>query len=193
MFISLTSSSCENEKATNSPKIEMGKLITSEAIFADLKKDNPDLEKDDVCIDASQYFKTLFIVGFFAHDRGCGNNNYYYQGDKIELSKDVIKQILLDNDFKSNPSKLVESYHIEVINHNNSCLSTQPERFDTINFNFHIPTVIVENGQIISSIWVQQPGGMMPEDVFHKSIVVFHEDGTLDYHKKTDKYTVPYH
>jgi hypothetical protein len=186
----LCSSGCNNDQKQT---VEMGQYLDEQSIFEDIKKEYPDIEKNDVCIDASQYFKTLFIVGFFAHDRGCGDEYYYYKGNKIVINNDKIKEILMDNGFENNKTKLIEEYHQEIINHNNTCLYSAPDNFDTINYVFESPKVWIEKDLIISSFWIQQPGGMMPEAVYEKSVLIFKNDGAFESHKNVELFTVSYH
>lgn len=186
--IGLCSSGCTNEEQSDN----LGKFVSEEAIFNEVKKQYDGISKDDVCIDEIKDFKTLFIVGFFAHDRGCGDNQYFYKGHSIELDEKNIQTILVDNGFNTDKIKTVEKYHNLIINHLNSTLDDTPKRFDTLNYEFHPPKVWEEDGQIISSIWVQKPGGMMPEDSFYLSVFIVDDKGMKISHSKKNKFTVPF-
>lgn len=186
--IGLTSSGCSNDTKND----DLGKFVTEDAIFNEIKKEHEGISKDDVCIDQIKDFKTLFILGFFAHDRGCGNNQYYYKGHLIELTDKDIQSILVDNGFQENKNVTVEKFNKDVINHLNYVQTTLPENFDTVNYEFYPPKVWEEDNQIISSVWVKRPGGMMPEDRFHLSVLIMDSEGVKLSHSIKNKFTVPY-
>lgn len=184
----LCSSSCNNQ----SKDAELGEFLTEEAIFNEVKKEYQGITKNDVCIDQVKAFKTLFILGFFAHDRGCGDNRYFYKGNEIQLNDENIQLILIDNGFKVDQLKTVQTFHTDVINHSNSVLTSVPTNFDTASYEFHAPKTWEENGQIISSVWIQRPGGMIPEDNFYLSVYVVNKKGIQISHSKQNKFTVPF-
>jgi hypothetical protein len=186
--LGLCSSGCNNEDSDD----KLGKFVTEDAIMNELKKGHEGISKDDICIDEIKGFKTFFIAGFFAHDRGCGDSQYFYKGNSIELTNENIQTILTDNGFKENANKTVELYHSDVINHLNYVLTQMPERFDSLTFDFHAPKTWEEDGQIYSHIWVQRPGGMMPEDRFYLSEFVVNLKGLKISHAKKNQFTVPY-
>ncbi len=195
LFITLSSNSCNNDKKTNpnkNPKEETMKLNSEEAIFNHFAQLYPGLSEDDLCIDAPASFKDMFIVGFFAHDRGCGNNVYFYKGDSITLNDTTIQQILIDNGFKNSPSQVVEKYHLEIVNINKISLTNVPSEFDTTTYEFFPPKTYVEDNMIYSSIWVQRPSGMIPEVRFYLSNLVFDTKGKLVSSSQTKTFSVDY-
>jgi len=169
-----------------------GSLTSKEAIFKHLQKDNADLSYDDVCIDECTLLSDLFIVGYFAHDRGCVNPSYFFKGKKVLLESKIIKDILLNSGFKKDNLKTVENYHKEVTNHYRHILTEMPEEFDSKNHTFTPPTTKILKGMIISTMWVQEPSGMMPQVAFHLSTVIFELDGTFVEHKKSNHFSVAY-
>ncbi len=187
LTLGLCSSSCDNEKSK-----ALGKYTSEEVIFNAIQKDYEGIQKVDVCIDEMKSFKTLFLVGFFAHDRGCDVSQYFYKGDSIQMTDVAIRTILMDNGFKDNKTAVVEAYNAEVTNHLNSVLTVAPATFDTVTYEFHAPKTWEENNQIISHIWVKTPGGMIPEDTFFLSEFIVDGDGKVISHKKMNKYSVSY-
>ena len=167
-----------------------GPLSSTEAILKYLQKNQPNLSKDDVCIDKCTMLSDLFIVGYFAHDRGCGNPSYFFKGNEIQLKKKSIKAILMNSGFEENNLMTVENYHKEVTNHYRHVLIEAPEEFDTKKYNFTPPTTKILKGMIISSMWVQEPSGMIPQVAFHLSTVIFELDGSFVAHKETEQFVV---
>lgn len=187
LSLSLCSSGCSNEETE-----VLGKYTSEEVIFNEIKKGYDGIQKEDVCIDEIKSFKTLFIVGFFAYDRGCDDSQYFYKGDSIQLTDVNIRNILIDNGFKNNKTKVVEAYNIEVVNHLNSVLTTAPDTFDTVAYEFHAPKTWEENDQIISNVWVKTPGGMIPQDSYYLSEFIVDKDGKVKAFRKKNKYSVSY-
>ena len=182
---------CAQSKV-DSQKKSKGDLTTADAILNNLKKKNKDLDEDDICIDKINGFNELFIVGYFAHDRGCGNPNYYFAGKEVTLDKKVIKEILLTANFKEDNLAAVEAYHIGVTNHYEHSLSTMPDKFDDSKHAFTEPSTTLLKGMIVSKIWIQQRSGMLPQVSFHLSTLIFELDGTLVDHQISNHFTVKY-
>lgn len=167
-----------------------GPLTSKEAIFKYLQKEQADLSDDDVCIDKCTLLGDLFIVGEFAHDRGCANPSYFFKGKEIELKKKTIKAILTNSGFEEDDLMTVENFHKEVTNHYQHVLVELPEEFDTKKYKFSPPTTKILKGMIISTMWVQEPSGMTPQVAFHLSTVIFEMDGSFVEHKETEQFSV---
>jgi len=169
-----------------------GTLTSKEAIFKALQKKHADLSDDDVCIDKCLLLNDLFIVGYFAHDKGCGNPCYFFKGKEVQLKKKTIKAILMNSDFEENNLMTIENYHKEVTNHYQQVLVNAPETFDLKKYNFAPPTTKMWKGMIISTMWIQEPAGMTSQAPvnFHLSTVIFELDGSFVKHKKTKQFAV---
>ncbi len=195
LVLLLCSNSCNNGEKGNSnenSKKETMKLNSKEALFEKYSQLYPGISGNDVCIEEMKSFKDFFVVGLFAHDRGCGDNAYYYKGDSIALTDENIQKILIDNGFKNKPSETIEKYHLEVVNINKNNLTTVPDKFDTLSYEFFPPKTYIEDDMIYSSIWVQRPSGMIPEVRFYLSNLVFDTKGKLVSSSQTKAFSVDY-
>lgn len=153
-----------------------------EGIILVLQKEYPDIDMNDVCIDSCYGLKNLFIVGFFAHDRGCGGARYFFKGKEISFDDKTTKEVLAHSGFKSNKFEVTEAYHKEIINHYEGMLNTEPERFTEGSEAFFAPRVYKEGNRIISTMWIQERGGMLPEVGYHVSTLTMDLDGVpVDY------------
>ncbi|MFT5780413.1 MAG: hypothetical protein ACI837_003375 [Crocinitomicaceae bacterium] len=189
LFIGCTQSQTASPVKKTSNKED---LTTKEGILAHLKKVHEGIEEDDICIDEITGLPELFIVGYFAHDRGCGNSEYYFGGKEVSLNNKVIKQILNKGNFENDNLAAVEAYHIGVVNHYDHSLSSKPDDFDESKFPFTAPDTRIVKGLIVSKTWVQERSGMLPEVHFHLSTVVFELDGNLADHQTSNSFTVEY-
>ncbi len=185
LLIGLCSNSCDSQKD------KMGELINKEAIYKDLEKGHEGISKDDICVDEIQQFETLFIGGYFAHDRGCGDNKYYYMGNSVELDNKTIQLILVNNGFNDQPEKVAANYNEYILNHNKSVITTAPEVFEKGGHDFSAPKSWIENNQVISQMWIKRPSGMIPEHRFFLSEVIFDMNGILISTTQKLKFTVP--
>ena len=165
-------------------------LNSKESIFKHLQKKNTNLSIDDVCIEECTLLNDLFVVGYFAHDRGCGDPIYFFKGKKIKMKNKTIKEILINSGFEKDNTNTVENYHSEITNHYQHILTVAPEEFDTKNHTFTPPTTRILKGMIISIMWIQEQSGMIPQVVFHRSTVIFELDGTFLEHIKDEHFAV---
>ena len=165
---------------------------SKEGIILLLQKEYPDIDVDDVCIDSCYGLKNLYIVGFFAHDRGCGGARYFFEGKEIKFDDKTIKEVLAHNGFKKNKFEVTEAYHKEIINHYEGMLNTEPERFTEGGETYFVPKVYKEGNRIVSSMWIQERSGMLPEVSYHISRLIADPDGGLIDHSTSNRFTVAY-
>lgn len=156
-----------------------GPLTSEEAIFESISKEFDGLDKNDLCIEDVSELNHLFVVGFFAYDRGCGLERMFYNGYEIKGDHSDAKKILIDNGFEDDKTKLVETYHKEVILVFKSMIHQSNEDFEKAGVTFTPANTWIEGGQIISQIWTQKPSGMMPETSYYLSTLVFDLDGNF--------------
>lgn len=161
-------------------------------IILQLQEEYPELELDDVCIDSCYRLKNLYIVGFFAHDRGCGGARYFFKGKEVTFDDKTVKEVLAHNGFKSNRLEVVEAYHAEVINHYEHDLSSEPERFAEGGETFFAPKVYKEGNRIISTMWIQERGGMLPEVGYHISTLTMDLNGVPVDYSTSNSFIVEY-
>ena len=169
-----------------------GDLTTPAAILNHLKKEHTDLDENDICIDEIDGFTELFIVGYFANDRGCGSPDYYFEGKEITLGKRTIQKILMNGNFEEDNLAAVEAFHMGVTNHYNYSMNTISANFDTTQYAFSPPKTFLNKDIITSEIWIQEQGGMLQEVTFHLSTLTVMLDGTLADHQISNRYTVQY-
>ncbi|MFT5860557.1 MAG: hypothetical protein ACI865_002670 [Flavobacteriaceae bacterium] len=161
-------------------------------IINQLQTEYGEIDLNDVCIDSSYGIKNLFIVGFFAHDRGCGGARYFFKGKEITFDAKTTQLVLVNSGFKSKMLEITEAYHEEVLNHYEHDLSSEPERFIEGGETFFTPKVEKKGNQIISTMWIQERGGMLPEVSYHLSTFVISLDGTPIEHTTSNRFTVDY-
>ncbi|NOQ74261.1 MAG: hypothetical protein GQ574_19790 [Crocinitomix sp.] len=169
-----------------------GNLTNVDAILSHLKEQHKDLDEDDICIDEIDGFSAFFIVGYFAHDRGCGNPDYYFEGEEITLDKKATKKILMNGNFEQDNIAAVEAYHKGVTNHYEYSLSTMPDDFDESKHAFSEPSTVIDKDLIVSEIWIQERSGMLPEVSFHLSMLIVDLEGNLVDHQTSNHFTVQY-
>ncbi len=189
--------SCENEteSGANEPvptHEDGGPYTTEDAIFKNLQKEYDGLEKNDVCIVEVEELGTLFVVGFFAHDRGCAVDRMYYNGEELSGDHSQAQKIMNGNDFKYNSEKLVELYHIDVINTFKSVVKTTNEDFEGHSTQFTEPKTYTKGDQVVSELWIQRPSGMVMENSYYLSTLTFDSKGNYVSLEKTKQFSVPY-
>lgn len=167
-----------------------GPLISEEAIFDSISKEYDGLDKNDLCIEDISELNHLFVVGFFAYDRGCALERMFYNGYEIKGDHSDANKVLIDNGFEENKTKLVETYHKEVILVFKGIVNESNEDFVKSDVTFTPPNTWKEGNQIISQIWTQNPSGMIPETSYYLSTLVFDLDGNFVSLSKKQNFTV---
>lgn len=188
--MSLISSGCEDKANKNKGNNDKGPYTSKESIFELLKKDYPDLEENDVCIVESESFKSLFVVGYFAYDRGCAAEKMFFNGNEIDANHGDAKVVLVTNDFKKNPEDVITNYHLNVINIYKSTLQSENEDFKEAGVSFSTVSTIKSEGTYISQAWVQRPSGMNPENSYYLSKITFDTEGNFISAEKTKQFSV---
>lgn len=179
---------CEDKK--NSTKEDSGPFLTKEAIFAELGKEYEGIQENDVCIEEVEELNTLFVVGFFAYDRGCSVDRIFYNGYQLKGDHSEAYKIMQGNDFKGNSEKLVETYHIQVINVFKTVVWDSNEDFSE---GEHFkPRTRIEGDQVISELWIQRPSGMIRERFYYLSTLTFSKDGNFVSLTTTNQFSVSF-
>lgn len=193
--------SCQNEKEEESTTEESGPVSTTgdqvpntskEGILKNLQSEFKDLDENDVCIVEVGELGNLFVVGFFAHDRGCSVNHMFFEGEQLPGDHTGAKMIMDANNFDKNNLELVQHYHIEVINTFKSILTEVNEDFEQSKELFFTPEVSFVDGKVVSKLWVQRPSGMVKENSYYVSTLTFDNDGNFISLEKSNQFSVAY-
>ncbi|MCB9187959.1 MAG: hypothetical protein H6598_10790 [Flavobacteriales bacterium] len=187
--------SCENKnnksvESSNQEIIENTSSHTKETIFDLLKTEYPDLNENDVCIVEVKEFGNLFVMGFFASDRGCGLERMYFDGNELPGDHSKAAEIMLKNDFVTNSEKLTETYHIKVINTFKTVIWSINEDFDQSKF--FEPKTFIEDEKVVSEMWIQRPSGMNKERSYYLSKLSFDMQGNFISLEKTNQFSVSF-
>lgn len=174
-----------------SKEVSTGPLTSEEAIFNYLKEEHEHLTEKDVCISAVPFFGDLFVVGYFAYDKGCGLDKMIFHGNEIKPDHSESKMVLLAGGFGEQPEKAVQEYHIQVFHHFSSVMQKANDSFLKGTVDFTSPQVTKNESEIISEVWVQRPAGMIPENSFYKSTLIFDTEGNFITHKKSQQFSIP--
>ncbi|CAG5080285.1 hypothetical protein [Parvicella tangerina] len=185
--------SCENKgtDVSSAPvdEVQNGGLTSKETILEALQEEHPDLEENDVCIVEVEEFDNLFIMGYFAYDLGCTVNRMFFNGVELPGDHTEANQIMAANNFKDNSEKLVENYHIYVINSFKTVIWETNEDFGN---KFSKPQTRIENDKVISELWIQRPSGMIKERSYYLSKLTFDADGNFVSLEKSNQFSVAY-
>lgn len=171
-------------KKSNTAAPADGKLDLSddESVMAYLRKSNPDLQNDDVCINRINQFEGLILVGEFAHDRGCDGGSVFYKNQEMTFNG-LSERVLKDNGWSERTKKasLAIDYTIHVLKAWESVLTEEPDNFaqDSTGYTFAAPAAIMEDGEVNVTCWVKEPAGMQPIDEYYHFSVTFGEDGSI--------------
>lgn len=184
-------STIEAVEGTETPLNNTSSGLTSkEAIFEHLKTVYPDLDEQDVCIIEVQEFGNLFVMGFFAHDRGCSVNSMFFEGNELPGDHSKAVEIMSKNDFSKDSEKLVNDYHINVANTFKTVVWSINEDFDESQFKE--PTTYTEDGKVISVLWIQRPSGMIKERSYYLSKLIFDLEGNFVALEKSKQFSISY-
>lgn len=180
---------CQNNNSSD-VRTDEGPYTSKEKIMESLKEKYDDISEDDVCIEETSSFKGLFLMGFFAYDRGCSLEKMYYNGNEIPSNHSKANLIMEANDFANNAEKLVEKYHIEVINAFKTVIwDTNDDFSEGEHFK---PRTKKEGDQVISELWIQRPSGMIMERSYYLSTLTFDKDGNFVSITTTNQFSVSF-
>lgn len=199
-FIMLTfcNGSCENSEkqvdaAPVGPALSGGGDLTSrEGILKYLQQEYDGLGEEDVCIEEVDSFENLFVVGFFAHDRGCSVDRMYYKGSELPGGHSQASKIMTSNNFKNDAENVVENYHMDVINTFKTIVWDINEDFESKSIAYNKPTTYKEGNKVVSEIWIQRPSGMVKERSYYLSILTFDKDGNFISLEQQQLFSVAY-
>lgn len=161
-------------------------LSTDEKVLKVLNKGRDNiLEKQDVCIERPASLKGIIIVGFFAHDRGCGFDSAFVNGKRYEDEKAATKAGLIFLGW--NKIKTEECGELALNWTKNALLKfSHPLSKATTDFNqpntpqFIEPQSKIEDDKSVKvTLWVQQPAGMQPITYYDLQEYTFTSDGNL--------------
>lgn len=181
-MLTFCNGSCENSEkqvdaAPLGPTSSGGDLTSKEGILKYLQQEYDGLGEEGVCIEEVDSFESLFVVGFFAHDRGCSVDRMYYKGSELSGDHSQANKIMVSNNFKNNAESLVESYHMNVINTFKTIVWDVNEDFESKSIKYNKPTTYKEGNKVVSEIWIQRPSGMVKERSYYLSILTFNDEG----------------
>ncbi|MCB9198519.1 MAG: hypothetical protein H6600_08670 [Flavobacteriales bacterium] len=198
LFILFINGSCDGDQSSEEMKGHSeenteikGEFNTEAAIFKHLQTKNSDLEQNDVCIDKVDEFKDLFLIGYFAYDKGCGLDEIYFNGNEYPTDHSISKEILQTANFQSDPEKAVEKYHINVIHHFRTVIYSNSDDFQKAGYEFSAPKTEKTSENIISTAWVIRPPGMVPETSYFLSRVIFDLEGNFISYEKISQFAIP--
>lgn len=157
-------------------------LSDDASLLAYLRKSNPELQDDDVCINRISDFQGLILVGYFAHDRGCEGGLVFYKDQEMTFNG-LSERVLKDNGWsdRTKKAKLAIDYTIDVLKAWESVLTEEPDNFsqDSTGYAFAAPSAILEDGEVNVTCWIKEPAGMQPVDEYYHFSVTFGEDGSV--------------
>ena len=168
-------------------------LETDEEVINEINKISEfKVSKEDVCIIRPKSFEHLILVGFFAHDRGCGGSEGFYKGEKVNFY-DISEQVFADNNWSDESKRLslIQNWIKEVYLVWESIVDDEPENFSKHSkTKFHIPEYVKKGEQYTASFWVQEPAGMMPINNYKRIELVFSDKGLIISSKTTDNVSI---
>jgi hypothetical protein len=147
----------------------------------------------DFCMDSSRTFNDLYILGAFANDAGCMREGLMYC-DTVGRDTSLQAKILRDHGWEvdSNRAALALAWVQEVQLCWSTPITSYHEDFGhKTNPNYDLPKAVLTNQGIKVAIWVRQPAGMLPQNIYYKLEVLFGDDGHIVSRKRTHQFSVP--
>ncbi len=147
----------------------------------------------DFCMDSSGTFTDLFVLGAFANDAGCMREGLMYR-DTVGRDTSLQSKVLRDHGWgvDSNRAGLALAWVQEV----QLCWSTPITAYHDdfgykTNPNYDLPKAMLTSQGVKVAIWVRQPAGMLPQNIYYKLEVLFGDDGNIVSSKRTHQFSVP--
>lgn len=180
--------SCQN---TNPVKdLSDAEIIRLYEKHSGLKINSP----DGFCVQKPASFKSVYSIGFFAHDRGCMGNEILVASKIGERNKMTATALEL-NDWKdkNKQQELALNWTKEVILAWESPLNESNEHFglDTTP-TFEAPSCIADGENWVVTTWVQEPSGMMPQANYYQLQIRFDAAGNITTQNKINSFFVRY-
>ena len=148
-------------------------------------------DTDDFCIEEAPDLKGVYNLGWFAHDRGCMGNEILV-GNKIgpwgEMMPEVLRLFGWQEEAKQ--EKLALDWVTDVILVWDSPMSSGGEDFERAEApKFQVPKVEKIDAGWQVSLWVREPGGMLPQNDYYFFVVEIAKDGSLGSTEIKERYT----
>lgn len=152
------------------------------------------LSSSDVCISRPTGLQEVIVIGVFAYDAGClGDELFVGQtlGHVENLTGDGLSANGWNDRTKRETLALLWTEEV-ILAWRTPVQSTNPD-FDRVGVPFTPPTVqTLADGRIQVELWVQEPGGMLPETNYTQLRVLFEVDGNLGERTTLNEFTVSF-
>jgi hypothetical protein len=146
---------------------------------------------DDFCVEEAPNLKGVYSLGWFAHDRGCMGNEILV-GNKIGPWGKMMPEVLglFGWQEEAKQEKLALNWVTDVILVWESPMSSGGEDFERTDApKFQVPKVEKIDAGWRVSLWVRQPGGMLPQNDYYFFVVEIAKDGSLAATEIKERYT----
>lgn len=147
----------------------------------------------DFCIDSTNSFEDLFVLGAFANDAGCLREGLMYK-DTVGLDSSLQVKVLHNHGWASDSIKstLAMAWVQEVLLCWSTPVLTYHEDFGyKTTPNYDAPkSMLMEHGVRVE-LWVRRPPGMLPQNIYYKLTVLFDTEGNVISSTRTKQFSAP--
>jgi hypothetical protein len=134
------------------------------------------------------------LIGFFADDAGCLYDELFANGE-LGTIREMTAAGLMHNGWADENGReaLALIWADEIIFVEAAMMQQENDEFNSEGKPFSPPSATLnEDGSVLLAMWVEYPGGMLPETTYKLHEVNILADGALDFNRVADQFTIQY-
>ncbi|HNB53871.1 MAG TPA: hypothetical protein PK530_18135, partial [Anaerolineales bacterium] len=138
------------------------------------------------------YLKEVVVIGLFAYDRGCAGDELFV-GQTLGYVDNLTDDGLNANGWNDRTGResLALLWTEEVLLAWRYPVQEANPDFTQVGIPFTPPTVqTLSDDRVQVELWVQEPGGMLPETNYTQIRIIFEKDGNLGEQTTLNQFTV---